>query len=171
MSRAFYVLIFLMTVNLVITIIGFVNQSSTSSQVVYVPAAADKSSPSTAAPAVPTIAVKLPDEKMLRDMIQAVLEQELEPYRGQLTTTSKVSATQTPQLTKTSPENVQAYNQAKNIVDNALAQGVWTSDLNQQLQSVSVQLTPEQHDEILKQLIIAINQQQLKITRGTFPTF
>lgn len=166
MNRAFYVLIFLAAINLVITIYGFVDQSVSQPQVVYIPT--DKSDPATAAaPTVPTIAVKLPDEKILRDMIQSALKQELGPYVRQFAATSepsqKVASVDPPGVKENSPANAQAWAEASNIVSVAIARGAWTREDNVALIPHVPQLTQSQRYKIMDEVGQAINRQELKI--------
>lgn len=175
MSRAIYALIALVVINLAITVYGFVNESATRSQVVYVPAAADKSSPPTAAPTVPTVAVKLPDDKILHDMIQMVLKQEIAPYAHQLVaalgTTQKGLPKESAAVKENSPENVQAHARATSIVDSALASGQWTSQDNLKIRATVNKLTAKQHDELLDKIVRAANAQQLHVEGHNFPIF
>lgn len=169
MSRAIYVLIFLMAINLVITIVDFLNQSATSPQTVYVPAAADKTSSDTVVPAVPTIAVKLPDDKILRDMIQTVLKQELDPYLHQ------IASNRTPevvpnavQVKSNTSANREALEQSTIIVDSAIATGSMTSQQSAELGAYANQLTMEQRAQLMEKIGRAVNEQRLDL-RGSIP--
>lgn len=168
MSRAIYVLIFLVTINLVITIYGFVNQPATPSQVVYVPAADKSASASTSATTAPTIAVRLPDEKLLRDMIQSVLKEELTPYKHQLATAGSAQKYTSPHsdVKENSPANTQALTDALSIVDSALANGTWTQQDAIDLISYANQLTPDQRQKIMEDIANAVNHQELKLKAG-----
>jgi len=168
MNRAFYVLIFLAAINLVITIYGFVYQPVSQPQVVYIPT--DKSDPATAAAlTVPTIAVKLPDEKILRDMIQIVLKQELGPYLHQ------IASNRTPevvpnavQIKSNTSVNREALEQSTIIVDSAIATGSMTSKQSAELGAYANRLTMEQRAQLMEKIGRAVNEQRLDL-QGSIP--
>lgn len=166
MNRAFYVLIFLAAINLVITIYGFVYQPVSQPQVVYIPT--DKSDPATAL-TVPTIAVKLPDEKILRDMIQTVLKQELDPYLHQ------IASNRTPEVVPNAVQvksntsvNREALEQSTIIVDSAIATGSMTSQQSAELGAYANRLTMEQRAQLMEKIGRAVNEQRLDL-QGSIP--
>jgi hypothetical protein len=133
---------------------------------VYLPTTADKTV--TDSPVhTPVVVVAPPDEKALREIIQAVLEQELAPYARRLATVPEVTQNTAPVdplgVKENSPDNIRALNEAINIVDAAIAQGKWTRDDTAALIPYSQQLTRSQRIQIMEKMGQAINGQELKI--------
>lgn len=133
---------------------------------VYLSATTDKTAAASAAIS-PVVVVSPPDEKALRAIIQTVLEQELAPYARQVATTPEASQklvpANPPGVKENSPENIQALNEATNIVQGAMARGMWTNEDNMALLSMASGLTPDQRYRIMDEIGSAINRQELKI--------
>ncbi len=132
---------------------------------VYPPVATDE--PSAALPATaPVVVVSPPDEKALREIIQAVLEQELATYARQLAAapnaTQKTVLAEPTDVKENSPENVQAFSAATNIVQAAIAQSMWSEQDNINLSQYAHSLTTSQRRELIKQVAGAIHRQELK---------
>jgi hypothetical protein len=133
---------------------------------VYLPATTDKTTADSPVN-TPIVVVSPPDEKALRQIIQAVLEQELAPYARQLVAAPEASKKMVPagppSVKENSPENIQALNAASNIVQGAMARGAWTNEDNMALFSMASGLTPDQRYRIMDGIGGAINRQELKI--------
>ena len=167
MNRAIYILIVLAALNLVVVLYGLSNQLTSESQIVYVPTTGNKSAPGSTA--VSTVAVKLPDERLLRDMIQTVLREELAPYL-QHTVATQPEKSEMVDPKEGTPENVQAMNQAMGVIDNALASGQWTNQSSMQLLLYVPQLTRAQRAQLQSKLSQMVNGQELSLQTG-IPAF
>ncbi len=133
---------------------------------VYLPATTDKTT--TGSPTnSPVVVVSPPDEKALRKVIQAVLEQELTAYivRNSPYLSNKKEKSNQVRLTgveENSAENMQAYTTASSVVQNAIAAGTWTPEDNAKMALQARQLTSAQRDKFLTDIANAINRQELK---------
>lgn len=133
---------------------------------VYLPATTDKTS--TASPTTASVVVvSPPDEKALRGIIQAVLQQELASYAHRLTAApeamQKTISADRPGVMENSPQNIQALNEAKSTVQAAISRGAWTDEDNMSLFSVTSDLSREQRHRIMDEIGNAINRQELEI--------
>lgn len=134
------------------------------SQVVYMPTNDKSTSASSITPTIPTIAVKLPDEKLFRDMIQSVLRDELKPYEHQVAQNGSGQKYTLPHsdVVENSPANTQALSEASTVVSTAIATGTWTQDDNAKLAMQSRQLTSNQRLKLLRDVLSAVNRQELR---------
>ncbi len=119
-------------------------------------------------------AARIPQDQVLRQAITSVLKQQLAPYLAQLAaarrerlqeTRSAVSAA--PPLG--SPASMRANRQSNEIVDRALASGVWTDADSSALLQVAPQLSETQREGLLNKIFGAINDQELKPV-GSLPS-
>jgi hypothetical protein len=141
---------------------------------VYLPATTNKAATDTAPVSAPVVVISPPDEKALRKIIQAVLEQELAPYARLVATTASASQmlvpANPPGVKENSSENIEALNQITMTVSTALARGKWTNADNSAAQAYSYKLTESQKIKILDDVMGAINRQELNITEAS-PAF
>lgn len=132
---------------------------------VYLPATADKSAAVTPVN-TPVVVVSPPDEKALRGIIQAVLQQELNNYLSHQSTMSNNGLStikNPPTVIENSPQNIQAYNETSVIIDNAIMGGMWDRTTNDALLPYIAHLTPAQRIQLLEKIGDAINRQELKV--------
>lgn len=119
-------------------------------------------------------ATKIPQNRILRQAIDSVLKQELAPYLTQLAAAQRVRLKQT-QVEATAmprpggPANIQAARQSSEIVDRALASGVWTDSDSSALLRVAPLLSENQRVGLLDKIFGAINNQELKPV-GSLPS-
>lgn len=133
------------------------------SEYVYLPATADKTS-NTSPTSAPVVVVSPPDEKALRKIIQAVLEQELTSYVRRSntvsTTTQKLQKRQ--EIEEGSAINTQAWLGAVNVVETALARGTWAHSDNISILPFLPELTEAQRQKLHEKISGAIHQQLLR---------
>jgi len=127
---------------------------------------AGKSTFSVVDPDSVAFATKIPDEEVLRQAIDSVLKQELAPYLAQ-TAAARTGRVQeasraTGGAARSSVASAQASAQSNEVVDRALASGVWTNDDSSALLQVAPQLSEAQRVALLEKIFGAINRQQLK---------
>jgi len=116
-------------------------------------------------PASIQVAVKPSDEAALRSAVREVLRQEMRaqgPAPGHASTAASVAEARP----ASAPAAIQQSNQ---IVDRALAAGVWTDADNQALLRVAPQLSQGDRIALVDKLFGAINRQQLK-PAGALPS-
>ena len=166
-----------LSIVIVIQIAGFAllwNEITSQQQYIYLPT--ENSRGTTAGTQTnPIVAVtKFPTESVLRETIQSVLKQELTPYAHQLAaapeTTQKISPVDSPDVKENSPANIQALNEATNVINGAIARGKWTREDYMLLVPHIHQLTLSQHSKLTEQMVQAINRQELKMD-GSAPAF
>ena len=103
------------------------------------------------------------DEQDLRHMIARVIENELgnglrnvfEEFGVQNGNTLGAGQAETDILN--TPENINAYREAQDLVSFAINEGVWTDEDVHELRSALPHLTTEQRTEVLQTIIPAIN--------------
>jgi hypothetical protein len=133
---------------------------------VYLPTTADKTV--TDSPVnTPVVVVAPPDEKALRRIIQAVLEQELATYARESTSASgtppAIVQTNSAGAKENSSENIQAMTSVTSVISNAVAQGKWTATDYAAILPHIDQLTSEQRYKIMNEMANAINRQELEL--------
>jgi hypothetical protein len=102
-------------------------------------------------------------ESLLRDAVKMALKQEMSAYNQ-----ATQSAASNMEKEK-SPANLQAFNEASAIVNNAISQGIWTHDDAMAFRQKNQELTMEQQKKNMLALNIAINNQQVKLEGGIRP--
>jgi hypothetical protein len=71
------------------------------------------------------------------------------------------SSERAPVVAAATPEQLQAHEDARALLQAARSTGRWTNDADKQLQSLMPQLDDEQRDEILGGLFSALNRQEI----------
>jgi hypothetical protein len=140
----------------------------------YLPVTANKTAADSSVN-TPVVVVSPPDEKALREIIQTVLKQELAPYAHQLAATPVATQKIPPAIPagvkENSPENLQAFENIKNIVDMAIAKGKWTMDDTIAASAHSKNITENQRIELINKIGNAINNQTMGLNPESPPTF
>lgn len=135
---------------------------------VYLPATADRTAADLPVN-TPVVVVSPPDEKALREIIQAVLKQELASYAQQNASTSSSAApmrsppTKLADVKENTPANIQALTESTSITQSAIASGEWTEKDALALTLVARHLSMEQRLKIMNELATAVNRQELKL--------
>lgn len=163
----------LLTGVLVIQIVGFV--------VLWMKIPAATSNTAVTVPTTPMIdpnsvkfAATIPQSQVLRQAIDSVLKQALAPYLTRLAAAQRKRLEQT-QIETTAmpppggPANMQAARRSSEIVDRALASGVWTDSDSSALLRIAPQLSENQRVGLLDKIFGAINSQELKPV-GSLPS-
>jgi mannitol-1-phosphate/altronate dehydrogenase len=165
-DKKYYVLLVGFATTLATLIFGFFllwNKIADQREYVYLSAEASQGS-TAGGQATPVVAtIRMPDEGALRTSIREVLRQELQTYRQTVAsdTTQKISTAETPQVVENTTTNLQALSNSSNVVSGALARRVWTHEDSLALIQRANQLTRAQRDEILQEIVGAINRQEL----------
>lgn len=120
------------------------------------------------------LAARIPQDQVLRQAIASALKQELAPYLAQLAGTQRerlkeAQADVTALPPPGSPANMRAARQSNEIVDQALASGVWTDADSSALLQVAPRLSESQREGLLNKIFGAINNQELKPV-GSLPS-
>jgi hypothetical protein len=167
-----------LSIVIVIQIAGFTllwNEITSQQQYIYLPT--ENSQATTAGtPTNQIVAVtKFPTEAVLRDAIQSTLKQELGPYLRQLATApeaiKKSIPADPPSVKENSPENLQAYEKVRNIVDIAIARGVWSMEDTLAASGASAIITENQRIELMNKIGNAITNQTMKLDPNAPPVF
>jgi hypothetical protein len=107
----------------------------------------------------------LPSERALRQEISQILREELWNVltaAGAGTDGARAKELAAAKILNT-PENIEAYAQAHELVRAALSSGYWTDENVQELRQSLAYLTDEQREEILRILIPAINRGEVAV--------
>ncbi|MHB8346766.1 MAG: hypothetical protein ACYDHM_06145 [Acidiferrobacterales bacterium] len=126
------------------------------------------------APGSVRFAARIPQDQVLRQAITSVLKQQLAPYLAQLAAAQRERLQETQSYTGSvpppgSPASVRAGRQSNEIVDRALASGVWTDADSSALLQAAPQLSEAQREGLLNKIFGAINDQELKPV-GSLPS-
>lgn len=117
----------------------------------------------------PIAVVSPPDEKALREIIRRVLEQELAVFvhknlDGRATnSSSSVPPAGFPAVEENSAANIQSLSKSTSVIQGSIAKGEWSYDDIAAIAPHVANLTQEQRNELLKDMVEAINQQRLEI--------
>ena len=114
-------------------------------------------------------AINLPDTDKFREAVQTVLKQELQAYlQKMLDRPDRGSKEPSEHAAENSAENLQAVQQANEIIDVALAKKAWTEQDNLKLLRYSFKLTSAQRAQLAQKVYGAINRRELRLT-GNVP--
>lgn len=108
------------------------------------------------------------DSTALREDLRQVVREELGMTLSYLSDAS-CPAVQTTQEKMNTPENQAAYIDAQQLVQFAVLDGLWTDEDVQALRQTFAHLTTAQQDEILRELIPAINRGDLSVEVTEMP--
>ena len=164
---------FLLTGIIVVQIVGFVAlwmripdaPSVTRGSVPVIP----RANPSSA-----EFSARIPQDRVLRQAIDSVLKQELAPYLAKLAAAppaqlAPIETTEAGLPPRDSAPRMQAARQSREIVDRALASGVWTDADSSALLQVAPMLSERQREALLNKIFGAINNQEMKPV-GSLPS-
>jgi hypothetical protein len=151
------------------------NKIAAQPEYVYLPATVSEGTTGVQTPS-PVVVVSPPDEKALREIIKTVLEQELAAYAvcnspNSSNKKEKPSQVSLTGIKENSPENLQAFEKIKNIVDSAIAKGKWTMGDTVAASAYSRSITENQRIELTDKIGNAINSQTMELSPESPPMF